>query len=170
MNLVSVLLLIVLLEGELDIIVVIFVILLAFHLILNLIIIFKRFNSYKNFKKIIIRNKEKVKDELINALYVNYREYILTENYIVDLRDYKIITYEEIKYIYYCKKGSLISNSYPLTLTLITNKEKISLRIWSCFFHLDDYYEDLENLVKIKNPNVIKCKKKDIKKLMKDIV
>lgn len=166
MNIVPVFLLIVLLDYKLNYVGILFVVALIFYLIFNLRISIEKINNYKKFKKIIRENVDEVIYELKNSFYVNFYEYILSENYIVDLRSYKIIKYENVKIMYYCKKKSLTSTDSPLALTLITNKDKVSLNLWSCFFHFNEYYENLENLIKDKNPNVIKCKKRDIKKKM----
>lgn len=166
MNFVSIISLNVLFKLELNFLVIFFVILFVFILIFNLIFLVKRLYSFRKLKKIIKENEEKVNYELKSAFYVNYREYILTENYIVDLRCYKIINYNDIRFIYYQRKKSLISRDFPLVLTIITDKEKVFLIVWSSLAHFKEYYEDLESLIKTKNPNVIKCKKRDIKKLI----
>jgi len=73
--------------------------------------------------------------------------------------------YENVKIMYYCKKKSLTSTDSPLALTLITNKDKVSLNLCSCFFHFNEYYENLENLIKdnLNNvyPNVIVTERPD---------
>lgn len=127
-------------------------------LVFNFSVLGKNFKNLKKMKQIIYSNIKEAQNELENAFYVNEREYILTENYIVDLRCYKIIKYGDIKFMYYHNKRSLTSRDAPLVLTLDTNKERVSLRVWSCY-HLNQYYEDLESLIISKNPVVIKRKK-----------
>jgi len=133
-------------------------------LIFNYIILRKTRKNIKKLKKLIYGNVENFQNELNEAIYINYKEYILTPNYIIDLRCYKIIKYEDIKYICYQHKRSLTSKDIPLVLTIITNEEQVSLRVWSGY-HLGEYYENLEDLIKNKNSNIIKCKKKHIKKI-----
>ncbi len=170
MNCVPVLFLMAFLGTELNFVVIFFIIYSVFMLIFNFIIIIKRFCNYIRLKRLIREGEDIIRYELENPSFINCREYILTESYLFDLREYKFIRYCDIKFMCYHKKKSETSSDFPLVLTLITDKERISLKIWSSFAHFDDYYEDLEKLVKKKNPNVVKCKKRDIKKLMKDIV
>lgn len=132
---------------------------LVFLLVLNFIMIVKKKINLKKFKKDIYNNQEEFEKELDNIIFVNYKEYILTPNYIVDLNWFKFIKYSDIKFLY---TRLLISHDISLALKLITDKDRMALTIWSCS-SLESFYKDLEGLIKIKNPNVIKCKKGDIK-------
>jgi len=116
-------------------------------------------------KNMLYSDKDYFLKELNQAIFLNYNEYILTDSFILDARLVKLMRYNDMYCMYSYLESFLFSKTVSKSLKIFSFNDVIILRLSSNSI-FKKYYTDLVNLIKEKNPNVILCKRKDVKKII----
>lgn len=127
-------------------------------------------SNMKKINKLPKDLKWKLNIELINPIFKSsIYEYILTENYIIKIKEFVIINYREIILIYKAIGVSMSSLDYLLTKRIIVlTKDKVASLNYASFIpSIGSWYkEDLIYFIREKNTNILLGKNRKNKQIV----
>lgn len=146
------------------------IIIILLFLILFIIMI-KQYYYLQILKNNIINNKKEIDKEL-KCIYFKGADYILTPNFIFDLKSFNIINYQNI-YGVLKKKSAALSPIYSHindVIYILTKKGIIQLTTKDSIdsYSEYDYKDNLEKIIKKMNPKVFVGSSEQLKILLKE--